>query len=32
MPIMAKINSVDEWVSKSLPESLPSSKLFLAKK
>lgn len=32
MPIMVKINSVDEWVSKSLPESLPSSKLFLAKK
>jgi len=32
MPIMVKINSVDEWVSKSLPEALPSSKLFLAKK
>jgi cytochrome c oxidase subunit 2 len=28
MPIMVKINSVDEWVLKSLPEALPSSKLF----
>jgi cytochrome c oxidase subunit 2 len=32
MPIMVKINSIDEWVSKSLPESLPSSKLSLLKK
>jgi cytochrome c oxidase subunit 2 len=32
MPIMVEIKSIDAWVTTNLPESLPNSKLFLAKK